>query len=103
MAVIFANSLMDAWVGSHRKPGQTEGGLALRESFGAFCLAIYSAEMLLRMLGFGVWRPKHAYFKRPWCCFDFGIILVAYIQILTRAAGGPHIGNVQVLRYGLRE
>ena len=44
------------------------------------------------MLGFGLFKPKRAYFKRKWCIFDFLIIGSAYFEICVRSLIGKRIG-----------
>jgi len=88
----------DAWLGSG--PNVSEADKALEEIFGGFCLALYTLEMFLRMLGFGLWQGPNAYLKRTWCLFDFFIVISSYVEIFLRVYAGVEIGSVQFLRFG---
>jgi hypothetical protein len=68
MSLVVVNLIIDGAV----EHGASRAEKAIQQSFSAFCLAVYTIEMLLRIVGFGVWhshpppRPR-AYFKRAAC------------------------------------
>jgi len=98
LIIVVINSTVDAWVGSPRRVDRPPGGEVLQEAVNALCLAFFTIEMLLRMAGFGLWRAPDAYFKRPWCVFDFVVTMSTYAEYVLRAATGTAIGGVQSLR-----
>ena len=68
MSLLVVNLIIDGAV----EHGAPRSQMAIQKSFSTFCLAVYTIEMLLRIVGFGVWhsypppRPR-AYFKRVAC------------------------------------
>jgi len=68
MVLVVANLIVDASV----EHGASDREKAIQQNFTAFCLAAYSIEICLRIVGFGAWHsypPPHprAYFKRVAC------------------------------------
>ena len=68
MSLVVVTLIIDGAV----ENGASRADKAIQQSFSEFCLAVYTIEMLLRIVGFGVWhshpppRPR-AYFKRVAC------------------------------------
>ena len=46
-------------------------------------LALYSVEMVLKILGLGLIFGEHAYLKNSWNILDFVIVLSGYITLVT--------------------
>ena len=68
MVLVVANLIVDASV----EHGASDREKAIQQNFTAFCLAAYSIEICLRIVGFGAWHsypPPHprAFFKRVAC------------------------------------
>lgn len=60
-------------------------------------LALYSVEMVLKIIGKGFICSKNAYLKDSWNVLDFTIVMSGYLElILGDSAGGA--SNLSVLR-----
>ena len=56
-------------------------------------LAIFTAEMLTKVLAYGFAMHKGSYLRDPWCQLDFFVVSLAWLPILF-----PSMGNYSVLR-----
>ena len=45
-------------------------------------LALYSLEMILKIIGLGFFCNKGSYLRDPWNVLDFIIVTAGYIQII---------------------
>eukprot|EP00039_Didymoeca_costata_P023887 m.8605 g.8605 ORF g.8605 m.8605 type:complete len:2172 (+) comp3929_c0_seq1:301-6816(+) len=64
-------------------------------------LAIFSIEMLLKIIARGFVRYPHTYLRDPWNILDFVIVLSGYIDIIVRQAfdfGGADLKALRALR-----
>lgn len=84
MAVILLNA---AALGLETYKGLSADALKYLQIFDGLCLIIFVVEILLKLFAYGL-----AFFKRPWCVFDFIIVGITLV---------PNAGNLSVLR-GLR-
>jgi hypothetical protein len=41
-------------------------------------LLIFTVEMCLKMLAYGIIGHRHAYLRDPWCCLDFMVVTTAW-------------------------
>ncbi|XP_064620216.1 sodium channel protein 1 brain-like isoform X2 [Lineus longissimus] len=63
--------------------------------------AIYTAEMILKMLARGLIANKYTYLREGWNWLDFGVILLAYTTIIlaeTRVSGVGNLSGLRTLR-----
>ena len=60
---------------SSEAPWQTYAGYAF--------LAVYSIEMVLKILGFGFILNKGSYLRDAWNILDFFIVISGYIELFT--------------------
>lgn len=56
-------------------------------------LAVFTIELLAKMLAYGLIFNKHAYLRDPWCQLDFVVVSLAWLPIIF-----PGFGNFQALR-----
>jgi hypothetical protein len=84
LVTIFCNIVTMAWV-SPLDPPDTP-----KAAFISVCeivyLAIFTVEMLSKMLAYGLAGHEGAYLRDPWCQLDFVIVTLAWAPILVRAA-----------------
>ena len=56
-------------------------------------LAVFTAEMLIKVCAFGFLHHEGAYLRNPWCQLDFVIVTLAWLPILI-----PSFGNYSAFR-----
>ena len=56
-------------------------------------LAIFTGEMLVKMLAYGVVHPRDSYLRDPWCQLDCTIVTLTWLPIFF-----PTLGNYSGLR-----
>jgi hypothetical protein len=87
--VVLLNSLELA-LDDPTQPNNTE----LQKILEFIFLGVYVLEMLLKIIGFGVYYYRHSYFRDPWNVLDFFVIVVTIISmfgigITDDSAGKP--------------
>ena len=60
-------------------------------------LALYSVEMVLKILGMGFFLNQGSYLRDAWNCLDFLIVLSGYLSLIT-AGGGVKLGVLRSFR-----
>ena len=81
LSVIFLNAMTIAWDNPIHPP--SESGAAALSALNILFIAIYSIEMVLRMIASGVmFNGMHSYFYSGWNILDFIIVCLGYIEFL---------------------
>jgi len=81
LSVIFFNALTIAW--DNPTIEQSQGAETALFVFNILFIAIYSVEMILRMIACGImFNGMHSYFYSGWNVMDFIIVVLGYIEFL---------------------
>ena len=59
----------------------------------ALYLAIFTGEMVIRVMAYGLVLTEHAYLRDPWCQLDFTVVTLAWLPLLL-----PSLGNYSMIR-----
>jgi len=54
---------------------------AWMEAWDRVALALFTVEMVLRMIDLGLWRAPEAYLRTGWNCLDFFIVITGFLDI----------------------
>ena len=65
----------------------------------SYFLYFYTAEAVLKILGFGFWASEKAYIKDPWNILDFFVVLIGWVSfILEHTRNSTKISGLAGLR-----
>ena len=91
LLTILANCLTMASVSPLDPPGTPKA--AFIDTCEWVFLAIFTVELLAKVLAYGLYSHKHAYLRDAWCQLDFVVVSLAWLPILF-----PDMGNFGVVR-----
>ena len=91
LLVIFANTFTMAWEAPLDPPG-TRKEMIIAQCEMIF-LGVFTFEMFLKVLAFGLYRNMNAYLRQPWCQLDFLVVAFAWAPIIF-----GDIANFSVIR-----
>ena len=91
LLTIMTNCLTMAWESPLDQPGTYKAHmiLFLEHVF----LAIFTVELLLKVLAYGLFSHDGSYLRDRWCQFDFIVVALTWLPILV-----PSFGNFSVIR-----
>ena len=96
LLVITVNTCSMAWESPLDEEGTWKSGIiAVLE---AVFLWVYTVEMFLKMLAYGVIGNKRAYMHDPWCVLDFIVVSCAWAPILLANVALPNMNSLRALR-----
>ena len=75
---------------------ELRGHRSLHQAVDAVFISVFSAEALLKMVGYGLWHEPDAYFRSGWNIFD--CIVTVWMSIAFSLDGGDTL-NVYALRF----
>ncbi len=61
-------------------------------------LALYTSEMIIKIIGLGFIFNKGAYLRDAWNIMDFVIVTTAYIPIIFSSGSGVNLTSLRSLR-----
>jgi len=65
---------------------ELRGNRTLHKALDVFFLVVFSAEAVLKMIGYGVWWEPDEYFGSGWNSFDF--LVAVWMLIASNVDGG---------------
>jgi hypothetical protein len=96
LVVITLNVCSMAWESPMDEEGTWKAGvIALLE---VIFLGVYTVEMLVKMLAYGIIGSKSAYLHDPWCILDFTVVSCAWAPILMTGVELPNVNSLRALR-----
>ena len=63
------------------------------QALGRFYIAVFTFEMVVKMVAYGVLFHRNAYLRDAWCILDFAVVTLAWLLILF-----PWFGNFTAIR-----
>ena len=91
LTAILLNCGTMAWESPLDAPGTTKASIIGVAEW--VFLALFTFEMLAKILAYGFVMHKGSYLRDPWCQLDFVVVTMAWLPILY-----PALGNYSVLR-----
>ncbi len=91
LLTILANCATMAWESPLDTPGTWKADVI--GVFEWFFLSIFTSELLIKVLAYGLVMHRGSYLRDPWCQLDFVVVTLAWLPILI-----PSFGNYSVLR-----
>ena len=88
---ILANCATMAWQSPLDPQGTWKAGFI--EQCEWVFLAVFTVELLVKVVAYGFLMHRNAYLRNPWCQLDFVVVSLAWLPILF-----PSMGNYSVLR-----
>lgn len=61
-------------------------------------LLVYSIEMAMKMIAFGVYAGEHAYLRNAWNTVDFFLVCFGWFYMTLKLIGLPHVVNPSIVR-----